>query len=267
GSTDNPDAAAVGQTAIDITAHVGLLVPGANLLAIHGLNGTIDSSDLLISVELSAAKGAPASAAPAGVAASAIRYAGPVVLTQSAVVKARALNGSTWSALNEAIFAVGPVAESLRVSEIMYHPADTGNPNDPNTEFIELTNAANQSINLNLVRFIDGIDYTFPSFELPAGGYCLVVKDLVAFQARYGTKLPVVGEYTGSLDNGGERIELAEAAGQVIQSFAYDDSWFKNTDGQGYSLTVRDPRTTDASSLNDKATWQAASPSPGRASP
>jgi len=267
GSTDNPDAAAVVQATIDISAYVGLLVPGANLLAIHGLNGTIDSSDFLISVELAATKGAPASAAPAGVAASAVRYTGPIVLSRSTVVKARALSGSTWSALNEAVFAVGPVAQSLRVSEIMYHPPDTGNPDDPNTEFIELTNIANQSINLNLVRFADGIEYAFPSFDLPAGGYCLVVKDLAAFQAKYGSKLPVVGEYAGSLDNGGERMELADAVGQVIQSFVYDDSWFKNTDGQGYSLTVKDPRATDGNSLNDKTAWQAASPSPGRANP
>jgi hypothetical protein len=267
GDKDNPDAAAVGQETIDTSSYAGLLRLGANLLAIHGLNGTLDSSDLLISVELSATKGTPGSAAPANVAASAVRYAGPIALSQSTVVRARIFSGSTWSALNEAVFAVGPVAQSLRVSEIMYHPPDTGNPNDPNTEYIELTNIANQSINLNLVRFTDGIDCTFPSFELPAGGYCLVVKDLAAFQAKYGSKLPVVGEYGGSLDNGGERVELVDAAGQVIQSFVYDDNWLKNTDGQGYSLTVKNPQATDVNGLNDKAAWQAASPSPGRASP
>ena len=218
---------------------------------------------------MSAAKGTAGSAGQRRLA-SAIRYTGPITLSKSTVVKARVLSGSTWSALNEAVFAVGPVAESLRISEIMYHPLDTGNPNDPNTEFIELTNIANQSINLNLVRFTDGIDYTFPSFELPAGGYCLVVKDIAAFQAKYGSKLPVVGEYAGSLDNGGEHIELVDAAGQIIQSFTYDDNWFKNTDGQGYSLTVKDPKATDANSLNDKAAWQPSAQkggSPGRAGP
>jgi hypothetical protein len=267
GSADNPDAAAVVQTTIDISAYVGLLGPGANLLAIHGLNGTLDSSDFLISVELAGTKGTPGSAPPAGIAASAVRYTGPIVLSKSTVVKARVLSGSTWSALNEAVFAVGPVAESLRVSELMYHPPDTGNPNDPNTEYIELTNIANQTINLNLVRFTDGIDYTFPSFELPPGGYCLVVKDLAAFQAKCGSKLPVVGEYAGSLDNGGERIELVDAVGTVIQSFAYQDAWYKTTDGGGYSLTVKDPKTSDASSLNNPGAWRAANPSPGRANP
>ncbi|MCU0913082.1 MAG: chitobiase/beta-hexosaminidase C-terminal domain-containing protein [Planctomycetes bacterium] len=267
GSTDNPDAAAVVPESIDISAYLGLLKPGENLLAIHGLNGTIDSSDFLISVELAAAKEATGSGTPAGVAASAVRYAAPIALSRSTVVRARALSGSTWSALNEAVFAVGPVAQNLRVSEIMYHPPDTGRPDDPNAEYIELTNIAGQSINLGLVRFTEGIDYTFPSFELPAGGYGLVVKDRAAFEARYGNKLPVVGQYTASLSNGGEKIELADAAGQVIQGFEYQDNWFKATDGQGFSLTVKDPGTSTVDSLNEPEAWQAASPSPGRANP
>jgi hypothetical protein len=267
GSTDNPDTAAVVQTPIDISAHVGRLVSGANLLAIHGLNGTIDSSDFLISVELSATRGTSGSATPAGVAASALRYTEPITLSKSAQIKARALSGSTWSALNEAVFAVGPVAESLRVSEILYHPRATGNPHDPNTEFIELTNIGAESINLNLVQFTQGIRFRFPSFPLAPGGYCLVVKDRAAFAAGYGSQLPVVGQYTGSLDNGGERIEIADAAGRIVQSFRYEDTWYKSTDGQGFSLTVQDPQTSDANSLNDKAAWQAALPSPGRAKP
>ena len=38
------------------------------------------------------------------------------------------------------MFAIGPVAENLRITEIMYHPEDTDDPNDPNEEFIELKN-------------------------------------------------------------------------------------------------------------------------------
>jgi hypothetical protein len=97
---------------------------------------------------------------PSGVSPTAQRYTGPIPLSQSTVVKARSLSGSTWSALNEAVFAVGPVAESLRISEIMYHPAE-----DPNAEFVELTNIGTQTINLNLVQFTRGIDYTFPALN------------------------------------------------------------------------------------------------------
>ncbi|MHC4656850.1 MAG: chitobiase/beta-hexosaminidase C-terminal domain-containing protein, partial [Planctomycetota bacterium] len=64
----------------------------------------------------------------------------PVTLNKSTHVKARVLDGITWSALNEAIYAIGPVAESLRITEIMYHPRNTGDPNDPNEEYIELKN-------------------------------------------------------------------------------------------------------------------------------
>jgi len=207
-----------------------------------------------------------ASASQPLVATTALRYTGPVMLSKSTVVKSRVLTGTTWSALNEAVFAVGPVAQSLRVSEIMYHPLDTGNPNDPNTEFLELTNIANQSINLNLARFTKGVDYTFPSFDLPAGGCCLVVKDVAAFETKYGSKLPIVGQYAGSLDNAGERIELVDAAGAIIQSFEYDD-WFKSTDGQGFSLMVKDPKTSDPNSLNEEEAWRPSTTpggSPGR---
>jgi len=268
-SADHPDAQAVNWETFDVSGRLGSLRASANLLAIQALNGDKPSSDFLLSVELTGAKSTMDSTAPtaSGVAPTAVRYTTPLPLSQSTPVKARVLAGGTWSALNEAVYAVGPVAEGLRVSEIMYHPLETGNPNDPNTEFLELTNIGNQSINLSLVRFTDGINYTFPSFELPAGGYCLVVRDLAAFQAKYGSKLPVVGEYTGSLDNGGEHLELVDAVGQVIQSFAYKDSWFKNTDGSGYSLVVRNVKVSDSSSLDEEEAWRASvtvGGSPGR---
>jgi hypothetical protein len=259
-SADNPDTVAVQQASMDISAYAGLVGPGVNLLAIHGLNGT-NSSDFLISVELTAGEQSQGAVSPA-----ALRYTGPIPLTESLRLKARAFNGQ-WSALEEVVFAVGPVAQNLRVSELMYHPRDTGDPNDPNTEFVELTNIGNQSINLHLARFTDGIDCTFPSFVLPAGGYCLVVKSLPAFQAKYGAALPVVGQYTGSLDNAGERLEIVDAMGQIIESFTYSDDWFKNTDGKGYSLTVKDPQAADPNSLSDQSAWRASTligGSPGR---
>jgi hypothetical protein len=52
----------------------------------------------------------------------AVRYAGaPVPLNQTTVVKARAFDGATWSALNQATFTYDMAA--LRVTEVMYHPA------------------------------------------------------------------------------------------------------------------------------------------------
>jgi hypothetical protein len=268
GSADNPDAAAVGQETIDVSTFVRVLKSGANLLAIHALNGTIDSSDFLISVELSATKGTSGSATPAGVSPTALRYAGPIVLSKSAVVKARVLSGSTWSALDEAVFAVGPVAQSLRISEIMYHPQDSGDPDDPNTEYIELTNIGSEIVNLNLVRFSTGIDFTFPDITIGPTEFWLVVKDHQAFKTRYGPGLPIAGEYSGSLNNGGERIELQDALGTAIQAFTYEDGWYAATDGKGYSLIASDPAGTDPNGWSQKAAWHPSTSrggSPGRA--
>ncbi len=243
----NPDETAVTLESFNVSQHIDRLQPGSNILAIHAMNNSTTSSDFLISVVLSSAKGAEGET-PTGISPSAVRYNEPIVLTHSVQVKVRSLSGSVWSALNEAIFSVGPVAESLRINEIMYHPAG-----DPNAEYVELTNVGAETINLNLVRFTKGIEYTFPNFELPPGGYCLLVKDVVAFETRYVGELPVVGEYAGSLNNAGERIELLDAAGGVIQSFEYEDDWFDLTDGSGFSLTLRAPQ---APNLNSGSAWR-----------
>jgi hypothetical protein len=191
-----------------------------------------------------------------GVAPTAAKYAQSVVLSASETVKARVLIGTTWSALNEATYAVGPVAENLRISEIMYHPIDNGNPSDPNTEYIELTNIGSTNINLNLVRFTQGIDFVFPDVELAPKAYILVVKDMVAFVGRYGVSFPIAGQYTDSLSNAGERIELQDAAGRTIEDFAYSDDWYDLTDGMGYSLTVKDPAATDPNDLGNENSWR-----------
>ena len=57
-------------------------------------------------------------------------YSVPLNLSKSTNLKARVLDGTTWSALNEAVYGVGPVAEDLRITEILYHPKNTGDPDD-----------------------------------------------------------------------------------------------------------------------------------------
>jgi hypothetical protein len=266
-TAQNSDSDAVNFEEFNITAQLTALREGGNILAIQAMNNTTTSSDLLLAVELVSSK-APAGGVPSGVSPTAVRYVQPITLGQSARLKARALAGSAWSALSEAVFAVGPVADSLRVSEIMYHPKDTGDPNDPNTEFIELTNIGSQAINLNMVRFSNGIGFTFGSAELGPAQYLLVVKDRSAFTGKYGPGLPIAGEYSGSLSNAGERIELQDALGAIIQSFVYADSWYGATDGKGHSLIVKNPQTTDPNDYSESTAWRSSATlggSPGRA--
>jgi hypothetical protein len=107
-----------------------------------------------------------------------------------------------------------------------------------------------------MVRFTNGVDFTFPPLELAAGQYVLVVKDIDAFTARYGTDLNIVGEYSGNLDNAGERIELQDAAGQTILNFKYNDNWYDITDGMDFSLTIKDPAAADPNLWDDKSGWR-----------
>jgi hypothetical protein len=249
-SAGNADEAAMAWASFDISGYASLLWEGTNLLAIHGLNVSLNSSDFLISVELAAGEISQGAVSP-----TAIQFGNPVQLTESTRIKARTFDGR-WSALTEPAYAVGPVARSLRISEIMYHPLDTGGPTDPNTEYVELTNIGAETINLKLVTFTNGVDFTFPSYALSPGGYCLVVKDVAAFEARYGAGLPVAGQYAGSLDNAGERLELRDAAGTVIHNFRFEDKWFDITDGLGFSLTLSDPPTVDPNALGEKRSWR-----------
>ncbi|MBN2134002.1 MAG: lamin tail domain-containing protein [Sedimentisphaerales bacterium] len=249
----------------DISEHSGRLRRGPNLLAIQGLNSAATSSDFVITAELQTSAGPPFF--ESGISPEAVTYVGPLILDGSATVRARTLDNGQWSALSEAVFAVGPVAEFLRISEIMYHPKDSGELTDPDTEYIELTNVGNAVVNLNLVRFTEGVDFTFPRFELGPDEYVLVVKDRDALEARYGPGLPIAGEYSGSLSNSGEWISLQDAAGRTIQAFSYQDSWHKTTDGKGFSLTATNPGDTDLDNWSDKTAWRpstAAWGSPGR---
>jgi len=180
-------------------------------------------------------------------------YGGTVTLNESRQVKARVLNGGEWSALDEVTFSVGLVADSLRITEIMYHPEDG---NDPNNEFIELMNVGGGGINLNLVRFTDGIDFTFPSLLLVPNARVIVTKDGMSFIVRYPSFSGLwAGDYTGSLNNGGEGIKLEDALGQTIHDFEYKDGWRSITDGNDFSLTIIDA-SADVNSWSEKDSWR-----------
>jgi len=254
-STTHSDSSAIILQSFDVSARLNVLQAGDNLLAIHGLNKGATSSDFLICVELVAGTGGGSGGA---ISSSAIEYTSPVTLDKSYHIKARVRSGVTWSALNEATFSGGPVVDNLRITEIMYHPQDTNDPHDPNEEFIELVNIGPEEINLNLVSFSNGINYTFGSVDLTAGQHIVVVKDQTAFAARYDTARMNIapGQYAGSLANNGERIRLEDAIARTILDFEYSDGWRRITDGDGFSLTIVDP-TADPGTWAKKDSWRA----------
>ena len=245
-NASHADSEAVQFENIDVSTLLDNLKQGTNLLAIRGLNISSTNSDFLISAELIAGR----ADSGGSLLPDTTQYNESITLPHSAHVKARILYGNIWSALTEAVFAVGPVAENLRITEIMY------NPQDPYGEFNELKNIGTETINLNLVSFTNGIDFTFPSLELGAGDYVIVAQESNAFSARYGTAINVAGQYSGRLDNTGERITLADAIGRTILDFRYEDGWYPVTDGEDFSLTVINPENPDPNSWDDKDSWR-----------
>jgi hypothetical protein len=254
--TGRSDSEAVNFEYIDISLFLSTLRLGNNILAIQGLNTSTTSSDLLISAELVIGDRTLIEDIEI-VSPSAIEYTGPFTLDNSAHVKARVLNDGIWSALNEAAFSVGPVADNLRITEIMYNPYSTDDSGEPNEEYVELQNIGAETINLNLVKFTNGIDFIFPNIELAPSEYIVAVQDIDAFETKYGQGVNIAGQYSGRLNNAGERIKLEDAVGQTILDFSYADGWRSVADGEGFSLAIINPANTAPNSWNDGDSWRA----------
>ncbi len=153
----------------------------------------------------------------------------------------------------------GPVAQSLRVAELMYNPPlpPTGSPYDRGDfEFIELKNTGNQTLNLLNVSFSRGIQFLFGDIQLPPNQSVLVVKNLNAFASRYRTTgMIIAGQFTsGNLNDSGETLELLDAAGQLIQSFTYSGTWYPSANGLGYSLVPINPLASN-DTLSSQSGW------------
>lgn len=239
------DAAAVQFNSFDVSRSVGALQSGQNMLAIHGLNVSLGSSDFLIDAEVVVGERQVIGEQPI-----AQEYVGPIALWDTTTIKARAFDGFEWSALSEAPFSVGPPA--IAITELHYHPSNptaaeqaAGFDNENDFEFVELVNPGIAPVDLTGVRFVDGIEFDFTdSLEtlLAPGQNLLVVKNLAAFEARYGFGLPIAGEYAGRLSNAGEHIKLVDAEGQTLLEFTYgtDAPWPALSDGSGPSLEIID---------------------------
>ncbi len=171
----------------------------------------------------------------------------------------------------------------LRITELMYHPADppSGGYTNDDFQFVELKNtSATQTLSLAGVRFTDGIAFDFTGSgvtSLAPGARVLVVSNLTAFQSRYGTGWNgiIAGQFAkmnpADLDithlaKSGEKITLVDSVGETILSFSYQDDWYKQTDGAGNSLVIRDAAAADRGLWGERVGWSAshaANGSPG----
>jgi hypothetical protein len=140
----------------------------------------------------------------------------------------------------------------LRVSELMYHPANppiTSPYNDDDFEFIEFINTGTRTIDLYGVTFSDGIAMTVPTHTMLGPLDCAVlIRNPEAFATRYDTNgMRIAGIYSNAFNNAGERVAYVDAFGEDVLEFEFDDAWYPSTDGDGYALEAVDlmaPRHT-----------------------
>ena len=150
------------------------------------------------------------------------------------------------------------------INEIMYAPV-SGNQDD---EYLELHNWSAQPVDVGGWRLADGIELEIPAGTIiPAGGFLVAARNRDHLLARYDgvlTPSSTVGNYTGSLSNGGERVRLSrpeqllstntlgeiESATSWIlaDEVAFRDGgrWGQWSDGGGSSLEKVDPRARRA---------------------
>jgi hypothetical protein len=155
---------------------------------------------------------------------------------------------SRWSAPVQFVVGQPPAAAALtnylRLSELMFDPT-TGS----DYEFIEVKNiSTNVTLDLGGATFTSGVTFTFTNgTTLAPGSYLLVIRNAsaAAFRSNYGVPLevPIMGPYSGSLANDGEKLTLKTGAGGTeIFDFDYDTGrgWPVAAAGAGHSIVPVD---------------------------
>lgn len=179
-----------------------------------------------------------------------------------------------WSAPIQYDFVTASVP--LTVSEINFNPAapsvtesagipDADKDGTPDWtaqdfEFIEVFNPNDTAVDLTGIAFVDGVEFDFFDAsvdKIDAGGYGIVVSNQQAFELRYGTNLPLLGEFEGGLNNDGERLELVDGTGSALFVVNYDDAdpWPVRTDGVGATLVLTS-KSTPLAEQNKSYSWR-----------
>ncbi|TWT74577.1 CotH protein [Posidoniimonas polymericola] len=125
------------------------------------------------------------------------------------------------------------------INEIHYDP-DVATEQ---VEFLELHNTGAETVDLAGWRIDDAVDYTFPAgAEIPAGGFVVVTQNANEFNGKFGFAPLGEWEQGDRLSNEGEKIELLDAAGVLVDEVTYRPGFPWPTVGEvGNSLELINP--------------------------
>ncbi len=219
------------------------LVVGTNVLAIHAVNQSAGSSDMLIEPRLVDRPGASGSTLDALVMALADRVADDVPADDALWSGITSFSGTVNGILNSSLpnrrtalyDTYGPPGSGLvpeaepanpviGFGQIEFNPAG----GDQDAEFIELVNPNPFAVDLSGWRLEGGVEFTFPPGAVipaagadPERGKVFLSPDVAAFRARAasptgGEGRLVLGNYSGHLSNFGETLILSDAGGRAV---------------------------------------------------
>jgi len=117
------------------------------------------------------------------------------------------------------------------INEIMYHPSSE----NVLEEYIELHNSGTNSVNLTGWEFTKGVSFAFTNVVMAPGSYLVVAANRTAFLAKYPGVANVIGDWTGALRNGGEKIQLDNVQGQTEDEVPYANEGGWGTRRRGFS--------------------------------
>ena len=182
-------------------------------------------------------------------------------------------NTGRWVTTNTYAGNPSLAQQYLRITEVMYNPAEGDGFDAQEFEYIELKNVSpDTALDLAGIHFTNGIDFSFTGkavTNLAAQQTVLIVRNPAAFAARYGSGFNIAGSYEGYLDNAGETLRIDDAFNEKILEFTYKDGWAPTSDGLGFSLVVVNENAL-WSTWDTQASWKAGSRfngSPGASDP
>lgn len=179
-----------------------------------------------------------------GIAPTARVYSSPVRIESNVQIFARArLNTGQYGWSPPARLPLHVRLPGLRITEIMFQPAPPspgGGYSAQQFEFVELANIGPEVLSLAGFRIGGDVGFAFGSGTLPPNQRVLVVKNRAAFESRYGSTLPVAGEFSGALSDIAGRLTLVGPMGEPIHDFSYQSGWHPATRGHGFSLVIVD---------------------------
>ena len=163
--------------------------------------------------------------------------------------------------------SLSTAAPRVVINEIHYHPGN----DDDRLQYIELHNAGGAEANLSGWK-LRGTKFDLPqNTKLAPGGFLVIARDTSALQRIHGTAFPVIGNLGGKLKRSGEKLELVDAANQVVESLTFSDKapWPLGPDGYASSLERICPTAPAADPSNWAPSMRAArngrEGTPGRA--